>query len=109
MNRDAQPSTDACREFLAAVEYIVDIEDQTMTVWDALAGAIAAWLDPALVGETYGGDPLRSVLRELLDSTPDVGAPGGVRVGDAIEAAITAWATAASDRVNDGHPFAYRS
>ncbi|MAT05400.1 MAG: hypothetical protein CL424_10210 [Acidimicrobiaceae bacterium] len=105
MNAHSGHSVDACREFIAAVEFVSELERSSGSVWDAIADALAEWADlvPARAGSS--ADPLRSVLRELLETTPEVGAPGGVHLGAIIEAAITDWAAAASARVNDGHPF----
>lgn len=105
MRAGSDHSIDTCREFIAAVEFVAELERSTGSVWDAIADALVEWADlaPARVGSN--ADPLRSVLRHLLEATPEVGAPGGVRLGAIVEAAITEWAVAASTRVNDGHPF----
>jgi hypothetical protein len=99
-------SIDACREFAAAVDFVTEFENPNLTVWGALAGALATWADLAPVRAVPGVDPLRSVLRELLDSTPEAGAPGGVQLGDVIEAAMVEWVQGISARLNDGRTFA---
>ena len=105
MNASSVHSIDACREFFAAVEFVSELECPTGSVWDSIADALAEWADLAPARAASSADPLRSVLRELLETTPEVGAPGGVHLGAIIEAAITEWAAAASARVNDGHTF----
>lgn len=105
MSTDSRPSIDACREFVAAVDFLAEMDCPRPSVWDAVADALAQWAGLAPARSESSADPLRSVLRELIETTPEVGAPGGVRLGAVIEAAITDWAAAASTRVNDGQPF----
>lgn len=105
MRAGSDHSIDTCREFIAAVEFVEELERSTGSVWDAIADALVEWADHAPARFPSSADPLRSVLRQLLETTPEVGAPGGVHLGAVIEAAITEWTAAASARVNDGHPF----
>ena len=98
------PMLDTWYEFAAAVAYTADVERSGLTVWDALAEALRHWLsdrpDP-----TPGRDDLRAVLLDVMDRSPEFGAPGGVPLGAILETAMDDWAAAASADANDGRPF----
>ena len=100
-------SIDCWREFAAAIAYVADLEQPHLTVWDALADALGAWVDEdEAVSDATAADPLRRVLLEVAQRTPEAGAPGGVALGVILEAAMCDWTERASARLNDGYPFA---
>lgn len=112
MITSGQSPNDSWHEFAAAVAYVADVERPGLTIWEALAEALRAWMHDG-GGRPIGGhaqvDALRPVLEHLLTSTPEAGAPGGTDVGSMVDAAMAMWSESASHRVNDGHKFASRS
>jgi hypothetical protein len=105
VSTETRNSIDVWHEFAAAIDFVTEFENPNLSLWGALADALASWADLTSVQEVAGVDPLRSVLRELLDSTPEAGAPGGIQLGAVIEAAIVDWAQGISARLNDGYTF----
>ena len=106
-------SIELCREFAAAVEFVAVVERPGLTTWRALAEAVSDWLDIDIdidVGRGRAGsrdeDMLRAVLQQVLGTTPELGAPGGVGIDAILDAAMSAWIDAATERINDGRPFA---
>lgn len=95
-------------EFANAVEFVEQVEMSGLTVWGALADALGDWLDQGGLARGTDGpqcDPLRQVLRLLLETLPEAGAPGGVRLDAVLEAAMSEWVGSAAVRTNDGLPF----
>ena len=92
---------DTWHEFAAAVAYVAAIERPGLTVWDALAEALHQWLDdrPSAMPNR---DELRAVLADVMDRSPEAGAPGGEPLGVILEAAMTQWSIDAGERLNDG-------
>jgi 1-phosphofructokinase len=70
---------------------------------DELANALES--EPDLV-KVSDEDMLRAVLQQVLGTTPELGAPGGVGIDAILDAAMSAWIDAATERINDGRPFA---
>lgn len=99
-----EQTLDIWREFAAAVAYVAEIERPGLTVWDALAEALHHWLDDRPAA-TLGRDDLRTVLADVMERSPEAGAPGGVPLGAILEAAMREWSTSAAECVNDGLPF----
>jgi hypothetical protein len=99
----AQRQLDSLAEFLAAVEHVTASERPELTVWGALAEALADWLSST----AYDSQPdlLRGSLSRLIEVYPESGAPGGSLLSDVLDAAILAWAERAALRSNDGLPF----
>jgi hypothetical protein len=107
MSSTSRPSFDTWSEFLAAVEHVAAVERPDSGPWDALAEALAVWSDDgsARPSVSFGEDVLRSVLRRIMDTTAEHGAPGGLRIDAILDAAMSTWIESATSRVNDGQPF----
>jgi len=106
MTAPVEQSIEVWTEFAAAVEAVADLERPGLSVWSALAEALAGWLDDGtLVGSVGCQDTPRSVLQQVLAVTPEVGAPGGVGLDAIFDAAASAWIDDAASRINDGRAF----
>jgi hypothetical protein len=101
-----EQSIEICREFAAAVEFVAAVERPGLTIWCALAEAVGDWLDIDAGRGCLDEDTLRSVLQQVLVTTPEVGAPGGVGIDAILDAAMSAWIDVSAKRINDGRPFA---
>ena len=108
MNLTDRSTIDMWSEFAYAVQFVESVERSGLTLWDALTEALVGWLDEDRRARALGQrkcDQLRNVLRQIVEETPEVGAPGGVCVGAILDAAMSDWVDAAALRLNDGHPF----
>ena len=86
MTSDPRGTSDTLRAFVAAVEFLSEVERPGLTVWDAFREALDDW--GGVEAAWSGGDPLRSVVEYLLQVLPEAGAPGGLRVADVWDAAL---------------------
>jgi hypothetical protein len=108
MNPAAQSAAETWLEFAAAVEFVAEIERPDLTVWTAVTEALSGWIDAGGTRSANGcpgGDPLRVLLGQIIETTPEVGAPGGAPLDAILDAAMSNWSTMAAQRLNDGLPF----
>ena len=106
-----EDSVDLWRQVASAVEYIAMVERPGFSVWNAIADAIAVWIEDdsfgdADVREGWGEvDGLRSSIGDLLSRLPPAGAHGGVLVAEALGAALSDWLERIAADLNDGCRF----
>ena len=112
---DSEDSVDLWRQVASAVEYIAAVDRPGFSVWDAIADAIAFWIEDGSFGEAgaperWGEvDGLRSSIGDLLSRLPPAGAQGGVAVAEALGAALSDWLDRIAADLNDGYRFAWRA
>lgn len=115
MPGNGEDSVDLWRRVASAVEYIGAVESAGFTIWDGVADAIASWTDDGSVdgadmcecpGEV---DRLRYLIGVLFSRLPPAGAPGGVAVEAALEAALSNWLERVEADLNGGCRFAARA
>lgn len=104
---------------LGAVEFLAQHHRPGISVWEAVEEGGRWWIADRLHPPADGDapvvtelpwddpDPLRTILDDLLASVPSVGLPGGLRVSDAVTAALKVWLGYMSNTYNDGQLFAH--
>ena len=107
----SRDSVDLWRQVASAVEYVAAVERPGFSMWDAIADAIAFWIDDGSFGETDGRkrwgdvDGLRSSIGDLLSRLPPAGVHGGVSAAAALDAALSDWLARIAADLNNGRRF----
>ena len=81
-----EDSVDLWRQVASAVEYIAMVERSGFSVWNAIADAIAVWIED----DSFGDADVREGWGEVVGARPETAAPSSPRPAANIALVITA-------------------